>query len=305
MAITRKHKIGLQLPEAERVVRWSELRQMAQLAEQIGFDSLWVGDHLLYLPPGQTPRAPWDAWSVLAALAEATERVELAPLVACTTFHNPAIIARKAAAIDEISDGRLILGLGAGGNLPEFLPFGIPSDHRFGRFEEAFTVIRTLLANGEIDFHGTFYDLPECILTPNGPRKGDLPLLVGSIGERMLRATLPYLDAWNGWFSDFENDPLVLRALMQRVDAIADEVGRDPATFSHSVALLVGVLGATHRPSVFPSKTQAPVSGSTNEIAEGIQAFYNEGVDHIQIVLTPITLEAIETLAPVIDQLKA
>jgi alkanesulfonate monooxygenase SsuD/methylene tetrahydromethanopterin reductase-like flavin-dependent oxidoreductase (luciferase family) len=305
MAPDRPRKLGLQLPEAERSVRWSELRQMAKLAEQIGFDSLWVGDHLLYLPPGQPPKGPWEAWSVLAALAEATERVELAPLVACTAFHNPAIIAKKAATIDEISNGRLILGLGAGWNLPDFQPFGFPFDHRVGRFEEAFTIIRTLLADGEVDFHGEYYDLPHCILTPNGPRGKDLPLLVGSVGERMLRATLPYVDAWNVWFEDFENDPLVLREVIARVDRIAADVDRDPATFSHSVALLVGVLGATSRPSVYPSKGQTPISGSAAEIAAKIEAFYREGVDHIQIVLTPITLEAIETLAPVVEQLNS
>lgn len=304
MVTVRPRKIGLQLPEAERLVRWSEIRQMAQLAEQVGFDSLWVGDHLLYRPPGESPKGPWEAWSVLAALAEATDRVELAPLVACTAFHNPAIIAKKAATIDEISNGRLILGLGAGWNLAEFQSFGFPFDHRVGRFEEAFTIIRTLLADGQIDFHGTWYDLPDCVLTPNGPRNGDLPLLVGSIGERMLRATLPWVDAWNVWFEDFRNDPVQLRPIMQRVDAIAETVGRDPATFSHSVALLVGVLGATDRPSVYPSPGRTPIGGSPTEIAERIEAFYREGVDHIQIVLTPITLDAIETLAPAIEQLK-
>lgn len=305
MSSSRSRKIGLQLPEAERVVRWSEMRQMALRAEEIGFDSRWVGDHLIYLPPDEPAKAPWEAWSVLAALADATERVELAPLVACTAFHNPGILAKKAATVDEISNGRLILGLGAGWNLPDFAPFGFPFDHRVGRFEEAFTIIRTLLADGAIDFHGQYYDLPACVLTPNGPRGGDLPLLVGSIGERMLRATLPYVDAWNVWFEDFENDPLKLREVMARVDRIAEDVGRDPATFSHSVALLVGVLGATHRPSVYPSKGQRPITGSPSKIAEKINAFYDEGVDHIQIVLTPITLEAIETLAPVVEQLKA
>jgi alkanesulfonate monooxygenase SsuD/methylene tetrahydromethanopterin reductase-like flavin-dependent oxidoreductase (luciferase family) len=305
VSTNRPRKIGLQLPEAERVVRWTEMRQMAQLAEQIGFDSLWVGDHLLYLPPDAEPKGPWEAWSVLAALAEATERVELAPLVACTAFHNPAMIAKKAATIDEISNGRLILGLGAGWNLPDFQPFGFPFDHRVGRFEEAFTIIRTLLATGEIDFHGTYYDLPNCILTPNGPREGKLPLLIGSIGERMLRATLPYVDSWNVWFEDFENDLLKLREVKARVDRTAEAVDRDPATLGHSVAVLVGVLGATSRASVYPSKGQTPITGSSAENAEKIDAFYAEGIDHIQIVLTPITLEAIETLAPVVEQLKS
>ena len=127
---------------------------------------------------------------------------------------NPAMIAKMADTVDEISSGRFVLALGAGWHEPEYRAFGFPFDHRFGRFEESFTIIRTLLADGEIDFHGAFYDLPNCVLTPNGPRGGDLPLLVGSIGERMLRATLPYIDAWNVWFEDFANDPLRLREVM-------------------------------------------------------------------------------------------
>src|SRR5439155_12606610 len=118
--VGRALRIGLWLPEVERGVRWSELRDMARTAERVGFDSIRVGDHLLYRDPGQTPKGPWEAWSVLAALAAVTERVQLGPLVASTSFHNPAMLAKKAAAIDEISGGRLILGLGAGWNEPEY-----------------------------------------------------------------------------------------------------------------------------------------------------------------------------------------
>ena len=132
--------MGVQLPEAERVVRWPELREMAQTAEEIGLDSLWVGDHLLYRYPGEEPRGPWEAWSQLAALAAITTRVQLGPLVAATSFHNPAMLAKKAATIDDISGGRLILGLGAGWNRAEYEAFGFPYDRRVSRFEEAFTI---------------------------------------------------------------------------------------------------------------------------------------------------------------------
>ena len=139
-------KIGVQLPEVERVVPWPELREMAVAAEGIGLDSIWVGDHLLYRDDGKPARGPWEAWSTLAALAAVTERVEIGPLVASTSFHNPAMLAKKAATIDEICGGRLILGLGAGWNETEYAAYGFAFDHRVSRFEEAFTIVRRLLA---------------------------------------------------------------------------------------------------------------------------------------------------------------
>ena len=151
----RPFKIGIQLPETEYEVRWSELKAMAQLAESAGFDSLWVGDHLLYRDEDGA-RGPWEAWSQLAALAAVTERMELGPLVAATSFHNPAMLAKKAATLDEISGGRLILGLGAGWNETEYSAYGFPYDHRVDRFAEAFTIIRTLLREGHIDFEGRY-----------------------------------------------------------------------------------------------------------------------------------------------------
>src|SRR5436189_5222938 len=143
--MSRPLRVGIQLPEVEREVRWPELRSMARAAEQAGFDSLWVGDHLLYRDDERPPRGPWEAWSVLAALAAVTSRIQLGPLVASTSFHNPAMLAKKAATIDEISGGRLTLGLGAGWNETEYRAFGFPFDRRVSRFEEAFTIIRTLL----------------------------------------------------------------------------------------------------------------------------------------------------------------
>ncbi len=128
-------KVGVQLPEVEREVRWPELACMATLAEDVGFDSLWVGDHLLYRNAGRPAKGPWEAWSQMAALAAITSRVEIGPLVAATSFHSPAMLAKKAATVDEISDGRLILGLGAGWNETEYAAFGFAYDHRVSRLE--------------------------------------------------------------------------------------------------------------------------------------------------------------------------
>ena len=136
---------------------------MAQTAEAVGFDSIWLGDHLLYdLEIG--PRGPWEVWTSLAALAASTERVLLGPLVASAGFHEPAMLAKQAATVDGISGGRLILGLGSGWNEREYSAFGFPYDRRVSRFAEAFTIIRTLLADGEIDFTGEFYRADHCVL---------------------------------------------------------------------------------------------------------------------------------------------
>ena len=226
-------KIGVQLPEVEREVGWPELRRMAELAERIGVDSIWVGDHLLYRDDGRPPRGPWEAWSLLAALAAVTRRVELGPLVASTSFHAPAMLAKKAATVDEISGGRLVLGLGAGWNRPDYDAFGFPYDHRVSRFEEAFAIIRALLTTGAADVRGTYYSVDRSELRPRGPRPKGPPLMVGSIGERMLGITLPHVASWNAWFTWFGNSVdgyRILRARSMR------RVGRSAATPRRSSA---------------------------------------------------------------------
>jgi alkanesulfonate monooxygenase SsuD/methylene tetrahydromethanopterin reductase-like flavin-dependent oxidoreductase (luciferase family) len=165
-------KIGVQLPEVEWEVPFPELIAMAQTAEEVGFNSIWYGDHLIYdLPMG--PRGPWEAWTTLAALAASTTTIELGPLVASTSFHAPAMLAKQAATVDAISQGRLTVGLGAGWNRREYDAFGFAYDRRVSRFAEAFTIIRTLLREGEIDFDGDFYNLERCVLHPRSPRAGD------------------------------------------------------------------------------------------------------------------------------------
>ncbi len=294
-------KVGIQLPEIERVVRWPEIAAMARLAEEVGFDSLWVGDHLLYRRPDEEAKGPWEAWSTLAALAAITERVEIGPLVASTSFHNPQMLAKKAATIDDISAGRLILGLGAGWNEAEYRAFGYPFDHRVSRFEEAFTIIRTLLREGYIDFQGAFYRAPDCQLVPRGPRPDGPPLMVGSEGERMLRITLPYVDAWNAWYAWFGNRPEGLVPLLQRLDAACHEVGRDPATLERTCAVLVGLSGAVGRVSgIVRAPASPPLTGTAEQLAEILRAYAAIGVGHVQLVLDPNTLEAIEGFAPVL-----
>jgi len=198
-------QIGVQLPEVEREVRWPELLEIARTIEVRGYDSLWLGDHMLYRGDGRAERAPWDAWTTLAALAAATERVKVGPLVAATAFHAPGLIARMAAAIDEISGGRFVLGVGTGWNETEFDAFGIPFDRKVSRFEEAFEIIRRLLGGERVTFEGAFYTVRDAVLLP--PPACRVPLMVGGRGPRLLAAALPHVDMWNAWYAWYGNTP--------------------------------------------------------------------------------------------------
>jgi len=293
--------VGVQLPEVERVVRWPELRDMARAAEEVGFDSIWVGDHLLYRDPGQPPRGPWEAWSTLAALAAVTERVRLGPLVASVSFHNPAMLAKKAAAVDEISGGRLILGIGAGWNEPEYRAFGFPFDHRVERFEEAFTIIRGLLREGRVDFSGRYQQARDVLLLPPPRRPGGPPIMVGTVGPRMLRIAAEHADAWNAWFSWYGNSVEGLRDLLRKVDAACADVGRDPATLERTVAVLVHM---EDQPVDRRGSTYTDVRPiRPPQLAEHLRALAAEGITHVQLVVDPIETRSIERLGPVLDAL--
>jgi alkanesulfonate monooxygenase SsuD/methylene tetrahydromethanopterin reductase-like flavin-dependent oxidoreductase (luciferase family) len=295
----RPLKVGIQLPEIEWPIRWPELAAMIRRTEELGFDSIWTGDHFLYRMADGSADAPWDAWSVLAAAAAITSRVTLGPLVTPVGFYNPAVLAKKAAAVDEISGGRLVLGLGAGWNEVEFRGYGVPFDHRFARFEEAFTIIRTLLQEGRIDFDGEYYSARDCELVPQS-RPGGPPIMIGSVGERMLQIALPYVRSWNVWHSDTGNSPVGVAPLLARVAAACAKVGRDPATVDATVVALVRMAGGVGRRQGdgYTDKTPNPIQGPPEVIAEELRAYARAGVKEVQLVVDPITVESLEALAP-------
>ncbi|NND74145.1 MAG: LLM class flavin-dependent oxidoreductase, partial [Ilumatobacter sp.] len=250
-------KVGVQLPEVEYEIAFPDLVAMARLAEDVGLDSIWLGDHLLYdLTVG--PRGPWEVWTSLAALAASTERIELGPLVASTSFHAPAMLAKMAATVDAVSGGRLLLALGAGWNRREYDAFGFPYDHRVSRFEEAFTIVRTLLGGGSIDFHGEYYDVTDAVLHPPSPRPGGPPLIVGSIGARMQAITLPHVSAWNVWWSDYGNTVAGFAAVKATVDERIAALGRT-GDVDATAAVYVQLPGGTGRQmGDYPTDDGAP-----------------------------------------------
>jgi probable F420-dependent oxidoreductase len=295
--VSRSVRIGIQLPEVERRVGWPEYLAMARAAEEVGFDSIWVGDHLLYRGDGQLERGPWEAWTLLAALAAVTERVELGPLVACAAFHPPGVLAKMAATLAEVSGGRFVLGLGAGWNEEEFRAFGLPFDRRVSRFEESFAIVRRLLVGERVTLTGRHWQAEDAVLTPlptTRPR-----LMIGSNGPRMLAITLPHVDAWNTWYEDFGNSAEGFAKLNARISEAAEAAGRDPAEVQRSACVLVALDGAAgERPS---TPEAPPLEGSSPEIADRLHELAEAGADEVILVVSPISERSIRQLGEVFE----
>ena len=297
--MTRPCKIGVQLPEVERFVPWPEYLDLARRAEAVGCDSIWVGDHLIYdLPDGST-RGPYEAWTTLAAIAAVTERVEIGPLVASAGFHAPAMLATQAATVDAISQGRLIVGLGAGWNRREYDAFGFPYDQRVSRFEEALAIIVPLLREGRTTFHGQFYDVDDCVLNPRPVREGGPPIMLGSNSPRMLSIGLPVVDSWNVWWSIYDNSVERFTEMKAEVDAVMPEGRYVEATAAVLVTLGGGkgrLMGDTYGAKV---TTVTP-----DDLGDHVRGLANAGATHLQLVLDPISAESIDTIGEVLADLE-
>jgi probable F420-dependent oxidoreductase len=294
-------KIGVILDISEgslegRTPTFRDLQAMAQAAEQSGLDSLWLADHLIYRFPEQDESAPWETFTMLSALAAVTTRVELGTMVACTSFRPPAMLAKMADALDEISSGRFILGLGAGWHQPEYEAFGYPFDHLAGRFDEALQVIVPLLREGHVDFQGRYYQVKNCVLRPRGPSKDGPPILIGARRPRMLQLVARYADAWN---TAWHIDPAVVQERHQQLQAACAEAGRDPAT----ITLTAGT--AVRLQPTESSETERAITGSPEEIARQLNAFAGVGVAHLIVILDPLTVKTIEQFGRIAEMVRA
>ena len=274
-------------------LRFSHVVAQAREAERMGLDSFWVPDHFFYRAPGQDGVVgQWEAMTVLAALAALTERITLGPMVAATSFRNPALMAKMADTLDEISNGRFVLGLGAGWHQPEYDAFGYPFDHRAGRFEEALQIIAPLLREGRVTFAGQYYQMTDCVLQPRGPTARGPRILAAGFKPRMLRLVARHADAWNtAWHTRPEQ---VAQRWEQMVAACA-EVGRDPATLE----LTAGVMLRIARPGETPAPSTSHIAGEPKQIADVLRGFQAVGVRHLVMVVEPDGNPDLEGLARV------
>ncbi|MCA9879893.1 MAG: LLM class flavin-dependent oxidoreductase [Thermomicrobiales bacterium] len=290
-------KVGFALPQTVAAdgaaPRYRAIRDMALQAEAAGFDSIWVSDHLVMQWDDKPPEGFWECMTLLAALAEATDRVELGALVVCTAFRNPALLAKMASALDEVSDGRFILGVGAGWHKPEFDAFGYPFDHLASRFEEAMAIVLPLLREGTVDFAGAYERATNCINAPRGPRPAGPPVLMGTQGPRLIRLAARDADAWNAcWLGRAQELPEKLRPFR---DALSD-VGRDAG----DIELTVGQVATFSKfaGSVdFPGGTERFTFRDPAELAEEWSRFEEAGVSHLILWFLPETFEMAQLLA--------
>ena len=291
-------RLGLNLPYVEESMGgltpgWPDILAMAQAAETVGFDAVWISDHVGFGDPAGDWTGAWEAWTLLSALAASTERVMLGTYVLCTPFRNPALLAKMAETLDEVSGGRLILGLGAGWNEVEFETYGFSFAARFDRFEDSLRIISSMLRTGVADHAGRLAQARHARLAPRGPRPGGLPIMVGAEGPRMLRLTAELADHWNyGLHLAGET-----AAMIPTVNEACRAAGRDPATLTKSAEALVRVLPTA--PDQPPEERE--LRGEPAKLAAALHEYADLGMDELQIQLRPNNLEGVFAFAPVLE----
>ena len=291
-------KVGVLLPmgnHGSAPEPWPEVLAFAQRAESLGLDALWVVDHTLFRFPNAPERGIHEAWSVLAALAAATSRVELGTLVLGLRMRNPALLAKMAATTDEISGGRLTLGVGAGWHDPEYTAFGYPLDHRLGRTEEAFELLVALIREGRASADGQWVQADDAAILP--PARSSMRILSAGRGPRMMGMVARLADAANIAWMGRPTDPVLVER-MAALDRACDAIQRDPATLERTVGVSVRYPDAiVDGPSPDRAKNLDGALDSALPVADGLRAFADAGYPEVQVWLEPMNVAALERLA--------
>ena len=286
-------RVGICVPISERsperrIFRYREMRDIAVAAEHGGLDSIWVADHM-FIAPGDSPvRGAWESLSMLGALADATTRVELGPLVLCTPFRNPGTIAWAANTLDEISSGRFVLGLGSGWHKPEFDGFGFEFGRRVSVFEDALEVIVPLLRDGRVDYDGE-WAVGHAELRPPGPRPNGPPILIAGSQPRMMSLIAKWADRWNSVWYGLPTDEF--RDERANLHAALEAAARDVSSIEVSVGI------AVQDPRTLDHNGPEAVVGRVDELVEAFQAWRQEGVDEVMCRLEPPSVGVVEVIA--------
>jgi alkanesulfonate monooxygenase SsuD/methylene tetrahydromethanopterin reductase-like flavin-dependent oxidoreductase (luciferase family) len=277
---------------------WDEVLDRARHAETTGWDGLWVADHFMTNKEGPSDSPMHECFSVLAALAATVPRVRLGSLVAGNTYRHPAVLAKQAVTIDHISDGRMVLGLGAGWQVNEHEAYGIPLGavkERLAWFEEACQVVIGLRDQGRTTVAGDRYQVTDAPLEPKPV--GPLPLLIGSSGQTvMARIVATYAQEWNTW-----STPELWLERRQGYDRALEKAGRDPATLhtSTQALVMVGPDGAAKAEEL--AKVRPAIGGTADQLVDTIGRWAEAGLD--ELIVPDFTLGSSERAKDAMDLL--
>jgi alkanesulfonate monooxygenase SsuD/methylene tetrahydromethanopterin reductase-like flavin-dependent oxidoreductase (luciferase family) len=284
---------------------WASVSERAATAEAAGFDMFVFEDALLYRGETATDGA-WESVSIAAAIAATTTDIGLGQSVLNSPYRSPAMTAKIAETIDEISGGRFVLGIGAGNTEDsDYQAFGFPTDKRYSRFAEAIQIIHGLLKNGSIDFEGEFYSARQAELVLRGPRPQGPPINIAAGGPRMLQLAARYGDAWNwwGWDETLAEVGDRLRPIIDVLERSCENDDRDPVTLRRTFDLYTVV------PESFSSRSEIlagldmkqPVLGTSEQIADYILSLGELGFDEVRCDVFPKRAAAVEALQPVAE----
>ncbi|RPH36704.1 MAG: LLM class flavin-dependent oxidoreductase [Chloroflexi bacterium] len=283
-------KIGLMLPlAADETGGFADVRALAVEAEASGLDSVWGADHLIFRDEKETVGIR-ECWTVLTAVAAVTSRVEIGPLVLALPFRNPALTAKMASELDEVSGGRLVLGLGCGWHEPEFDAFGYPFDHRVGRFEEGVRIIAPLLRGESVTFEGRWHQAKDAELLPRPVRDGGPPILIAGKRPRMLRIVAEHAAQWNGAWYGFPDQADELRTRLANVAEAVEAAGRDASSLTLTAGIFVAHQDADD------DAPEAAIRGSTSEIGDALAGYAELGISHLITHVFPRTPAAVARL---------
>jgi len=313
-------KVGLLLPSWTGAMDGvtpsaAEVVRLGQLAEAVGFDTLWVADHFYFEPytdfrvvgvefPAEyagVKGGAWECWSLVAALAWATERVHIGTLVSNTGYRNPALFARQVDTVDDLTGGRLILGLGAGDFVTEHQAFGFPFERRVSRFEESLAILLPLLRGATVSYRGEFHVADKAALLPKAARVAGPSIMIGTLagGPRMARLVVEHADLWNCNIAFGDSSLDAYAAAWAPIERACLKHQRDPATLDRHATV-----GVNLTESSYPVPGARPLAGSPASIADALQAFAAAGVDHVSVMPHPWTAAGIERFGAILAALR-